>query len=411
MKPETSLYRAAALDARRQQMFGQVLLTSPRFGRYVLLTGMVLLGGLLLLILLGNYRARETVSGYLTPEQGMLQVRPGKAGRVAQRLVEEGEQVVAGQVLYRLVVESWTDQQRLEDARLDSAKLLVDQTVGAIERHHTQQKLLAEHGQQAIASAQLRLDFLDAQLRDADNHLRLAREQFSVAQRAWQRQLISLTDFQRSEMSQVEAAMAHREAQLRRDQQRQTLIDLRHQQQLQPFEAGTELARLSQQLSDARSRQMTARYDNRFDIRAPVSGQVNGLSVNAGQWVLPGQVMATVQGPAPLVARLLVPTRAAGKIVPGQATRIKLAAFPYQKHGLLDAHVGVVSLALVQPAELPSGLSLNEPAYWVIARFDPNDEDLATLAMQPGMVLSADLLREERRIWQWLAQPLLSLRS
>ncbi|MFK7956952.1 MAG: HlyD family secretion protein [Lysobacterales bacterium] len=406
----TNLYRSAALDARRQQMFGEVLLTSPRFGRYVLLAGAVLLSALMLLVMLGNYRARETVSGFLTSEQGMLQVRAGKAGRVAQRLVNEGDPVIAGQVLYQLVVESWTDQQRLEDARLHAAETQVQQAVAAIERHHTRRQLETGHREQAKESAQLRLNFLDAQLRDASNHRRLARERFAVAQRARERQLISLIDFQRSEINQVEAVMAYRETLLRRDQQRQALTDLKHQNQLLPIEAGQELARLSQQLSDARSRQAATRYDNRFDVRAPASGRVNGLAVNAGQWVAPGQVMATVQGPAPLVARLLVPTRAAGRVVPGQSTRIKLAAFPYQKHGVLDARVSVVSLALVHPGELPSGLSLREPAYWVTARFD-HDENLTALAMQPGMVLSADLLREERRIWQWLAQPLLSLRS
>ncbi len=406
----SDLFRPAALSARRRQLFGEVMLTTPRFGSWCAAAGGLLLCALGLLLMLGNYRARESVTGYLTSEQGMIQVRPEKAGRIAQQLVVEGQQVTAGQALYQLVVESWTDQQRLEDARLGASQAQLDQAIEAISRHHERRELERTHLSQSIISATARLDALGAQLADSGSQLALASAQFDVAHRARDQGLISLMDYQRAQIARGEAAMAKREAQLRLAQQRQSLRDLTHQQQLAPIGSGQQLAALSRQLSEAKTAQLALRYDNRFVLTAPVTGRVTGLVGSVGQWALPGQVMATVQRPAPLVARLLVPTRAAGRVEVGQTARLQLAAFPYQKHGLLQARISQVSTALVEAAELPPGLSLKEPAYWVTAEFDPGGA-LSGLAVRPGMVLNADLLREQRRIWQWLAEPLLTLRS
>ncbi|MEM1092197.1 MAG: HlyD family efflux transporter periplasmic adaptor subunit [Pseudomonadota bacterium] len=403
----SSLFRPTALSARRQQSFGEVLVTTPAFGRWCAAAGGLLLCALAALVLLGSYRARVTVSGYLTSELGMLRVQAAKPARVNAILVREGQWVEASQPLLELAVESWSHGERLEDVRRQSADAQVAELSAAIARHHARERADRKRRDAALAAGRRELALLTVQADDAESRRVLAGEQYALARRAFERNLISRADFQRASLAHLEAGMARRDIQLTLERQEQAVSELAHQLTVAPLSVAQELGELSQRLAHARSQQADVRFAGASVLRAPAAGRVRGLTAQPGQWVMPGQLLATVQRPAPLVARMLLPTRAAGQVQVGQPARIRLAAFPYQKHGLIEAQVSLLSQALVEPTELPSGLSLAEPAYWVTARLTGGH---AELAVRPGMVLSADLLREERRIWEWLAEPLLSLK-
>lgn len=96
----------------------------------------------------------------------------------------------------------------------------------------------------------------------------------------------------------------------------------------------------------------------------------------------------------------------------GQELRILYDAFPYQKFGAYRGHIISVSHAIVTGAETSGPIVLKEPVYRVTAALDREDIDAygQKIALQPDMLLKADVLLERRSLMSWLLDPLLSTR-
>ncbi|MEM9531596.1 MAG: HlyD family efflux transporter periplasmic adaptor subunit [Pseudomonadota bacterium] len=409
LRRRQDLFRPGALAARRDALFGEVLLSTPTAARRVLLFAGLAVAGVTALLLWGQYRARESVTGYLTGARGVFAVRADKAGRLVDLPVREGQRVRAGQVLARLAGDAFGPDENLSAIRVQAERQTVAELELALTRQAELDVLALNNLDQEIREAKTNLALLEAQLAAGVRRLRLAHAQVEIAGAAAERGLISRLERIRIEATGVDAELAADDVRLRLARQRANLEQLRRERAQVPLRAAQRRGELRRQLHSARAKRSGAAYAETFLLRAPVAGVITGLTVKEGQKVTAGLRLLTVQPEGPLVARLLVPTRVAGKLAEGQDARLRLAAFPYQKHGLLPARVTAVSSALAEAAELPPGLRLSEPAYWVTAELQPAPR-LAAVALRPGMVLNADLLHDERRIWEWLAEPLLSLR-
>jgi membrane fusion protein len=109
----------------------------------------------------------------------------------------------------------------------------------------------------------------------------------------------------------------------------------------------------------------------------------------------------------------------------GQQVLIRYEAYPYQKFGLYRGEVIEVSETPFAPHELPGQIASTilsnarqhaaglgaEGMYRVKVRLV--NQSVSTHdglhALKAGMTLEADVLQEERKIWEWILQPLLSI--
>ena len=93
------LFRPEAMAEQQDRWLGSVLLV-PRLSYSVLtLFAAIIVIGILALIAFGEYTRKVRLSGWLTPQQGLLQVAASQPGLLAQLPVQEGQQVERGDVL------------------------------------------------------------------------------------------------------------------------------------------------------------------------------------------------------------------------------------------------------------------------------------------------------------------------
>jgi multidrug efflux pump subunit AcrA (membrane-fusion protein) len=113
-----------------------------------------------------------------------------------------------------------------------------------------------------------------------------------------------------------------------------------------------------------------------------------------------------------LQAELFVPSRAIGFVKPGQSVRILYDAFPYQHFGTYRGEIIDVSQTILTGADAGAPFKLNEPAYRVVAALERPDIDAdgKRIALQPDMLLKADIILERRSLMSWLTRPLQSVR-
>ena len=117
-----------------------------------------------------------------------------------------------------------------------------------------------------------------------------------------------------------------------------------------------------------------------------------------------------------LEAQLLVPSRAIGFIEPGNTVLLRYQAYPYQKFGHHIGRVTRVSRSAVNPGEsnaLAGSGQATEPYYRVLVALDAQTVMAygKPESLRPGMALEADILSERRRLYEWLLEPLYSLRG
>ncbi len=88
-------------------------------------------------------------------------------------------------------------------------------------------------------------------------------------------------------------------------------------------------------------------WDENFNLYAPTDGQVQfNKDLRQGSFVSAGNAIMTVvpeQGKSSYRVRLVLPEANSGKVAPGQRVNIRLDAYPYRQHGVLQGLVQAVA--------------------------------------------------------------------
>ena len=123
--------------------------------------------------------------------------------------------------------------------------------------------------------------------------------------------------------------------------------------------------------------------------------------------------MAIIPNNAKLQVELFVPTRAVGFLEIDQKVRVRFDAFPYQRYGIFAGKVKSISKHVLLPQELNVPLELNEAVYRVVVELDQQDIIAygKHFPLQAGMTLEADIILDRQSLFEWILDPLFSLKG
>ncbi|MBO6560631.1 MAG: HlyD family type I secretion periplasmic adaptor subunit [Nisaea sp.] len=196
------------------------------------------------------------------------------------------------------------------------------------------------------------------------------------------------------------------------------------------FEAETQ-----RKLNEARQRESAAGQEHikardrvgRLTLAAPVAGEVTGLAVHTlGGYVQPGTaLMRIVPEEAPLTVEATVTNRDIGFIEIGQRAAVKVDAFNYMRYGSIEERVVALSADAVVPQDAnnaagapgaaTSGPQAAPQMLSYTARIELERQHLRVdgrdVRLVPGMSVTADLLTGERRVLEYVLQPVLRYAS
>ncbi len=405
--------------------------------RAVLRTVLALLGALAVWAIFGKLDVVAVAEGRLVPKSQLRIVQPAEGGIMRELLVKEGERVRAGQVLARMDVRSAEAdaataqneiamrrlQLRRIDAELDGTRLTVraedpprlhaqveaqrEARVLAQEASLAEQRTVIARARRDMQASQETLGKLSGALpvlvEQERAFERLARDGYAgrlmLAQRS--RERLEAEQYLRAQEHRVESARAAIEQGERRIAQ--IAAGYRAQLQSERVEAEAQLARLMQELEKLNHRQRLA------ELRSPADGVVKDLATQTPGAVLsPGTVLMTLvpDGEA-LIAEVWLANHDAGFVTGGQSAKLKLASFPFQRYGMLDARVERVS---ADSTERGGDGAKSGSAYAYRAHLEPLTQELrvggARHALLPGMQLTAEIKLAERTVLEYLLSPI-----
>lgn len=174
-----------------------------------------------------------------------------------------------------------------------------------------------------------------------------------------------------------------------------------------------DLADLDQRLAQLKSQRRQTEANAAHRVVAPMHGHVTALQIRPGETADPTRPLMNITPPgADLVAELYLPSRAIGFIAPGQRVKIQFDAFPYQKFDVAEAEILRASKTALLPQELGVASQTPERLYRIEAQLDAQTIRAfgKDIPLQSGMELTADIVLEDRKLLEWLMEPLKSYR-
>lgn len=412
----SDLFREEALayQAASSGQFGQTTgLVPPAWSQLTWLLGLFM-AALFLFVFNVSFARKETVRGKLRYDGAEAKVMAIEPGLIGEVFVTEGQQVDAGQPLLALRSERFmTGGGALSEAMLASLE-------GERTNLAAQQKALERAS--LLSAETARLAGRDAVRREAE----------LIAQREMIAERLVVSERRRDEIivlrekgliaepvynEREEAVVSLRQSLIQIDGQIADAVSARQQ-------AETELEQVSAGLDRERAGlgQRLAQIDGQMGqtaagagqiLRAPQAGRVANLRARPGEQAEPGAPLAIIlpEG-TELIADVYLPSRAAGFVEPDQPVKLLYDAFPYQKFGLARGTVKSISPIAQRPDEVGVLTDLPELLYKVSIRMDAQTVRAfgKDFALQAGMELSADIVLEDRRMLDWLLEPLISLR-
>jgi HlyD family secretion protein len=124
--------------------------------------------------------------------------------------------------------------------------------------------------------------------------------------------------------------------------------------------------------------------------------------------VAPGTILLTlVPKDEPLQAEVWVANIDAGFVHATQKARVKLAAYPFQKYGMLDGAVRQISADAQDKSDAQGGQNLRDAAYRTLISLDREhlESHGRRLRLVPGMIVNAEIHLGTRTVFEYLLSP------
>jgi hemolysin D len=145
-----------------------------------------------------------------------------------------------------------------------------------------------------------------------------------------------------------------------------------------------------------------------LELKAPQAGVIKDLATHTpGTVVAPRTILLTlVPHDEPLIAEVWVSNADAGFVQAEQKVRVKLAAYPFQKYGMLDGVVRQVSADAQEKTD--TAKSVPEAAYRALIHLDNDylDSQGKRLRLVPGMLVNAEIHLGTRTVLEYLLSPI-----
>ncbi len=365
--------------------------TSP-----ISMTMLLLVGLILFLLWAALFEIDQSVraQGQVMPSARTQIIQAADGGVLSEILVQEGQSVVAGQLL--AVLESERPTSAYEENRAKVAALSASLA-----------RAKAEASGKALVFA--------PQLNDFPEFISAQRALYDQRKRGLQEELATLEDsiemaqeelrmneslLKTGDTSRIEVMRARR--QVGELQGKINAVRNKYQQ-----DARMEATKLSEEISSSRYKleERQSILDHTV-LHAPVAGIIKYLKVTTIGGVLRAgdELMQISPTDGGMVIEIKINPMDIGQLQPGLPTSIKLDAFDYSSYGTLHGTLDYISPDTLTEQGANGQANTYYRAHVLLDAVQANSK-LANVALKPGMTATADIRTARRSVLRYLAKP------
>lgn len=366
-------------------------------------------------LFMNRYTKKERVAGYIVPDRGMVAVFSPQQGILSQLNVIEGMHVDENDNLFSVIVD-----QRAMGGEYIGLKLIEE--LDAQEKYlNTQLRLERERLATEVSALEANANQLNKEINQLKESIIIQNQILEVeegayerAQRMFSKGLIASTeleDYKRMFLDQKQQAQT---LAIRMDEAVSRLEETEINITALNVNSRREILNIESDISEIAKQRTQVEGQRQIVVKAPITGRITSIVAYVGQQLNTSiPVFSIIPEGSRLEANLYLPTRSVGFLEIGQAVNIRYEAFPYQKFGTYPGTIRQIAKSVIMPGEMPPGLSFKEPVYKVVAALKSQNINAygKEIQIKPGMVLTADVTLDERSLFEWLLEPLYSLRG
>jgi membrane fusion protein len=407
-----SLFRKEAVENRSNSFVSNSTMVPPlsfsAFSLFIFVVSVCIVA----FVFFGKYSPKDTVRGYVTTTIGGVEVYAQSDGVILELLVAEGDTVSKNQEILSLSTSraighsAATRKEIITVLRSEQADLQLQ-----AQREKDVFDVQEQGVKEEIASLQTRLALLSDQRVVLGGGLKLSERALERVTKLEASEFVSQADQDRAMAAILEFNLRLRDLDLtadsiqsdiRRNQLR--LVEIPVLRDTRDAEMRVMYHQLSIRIAESMGRDMQR-------VVARSAGVISGLLVREGQTISAhSPLLNIIPEYGEFFVEILVPTRTIAFVRSGAPVRIRYDAYPHQKYGTYDGVIDSVSRTTVFPADKRFRITPTEPVY--MARVRVLDQDVsaygASQPLQSGMTLTADVMRDERRLIEWIFDPLIS---
>lgn len=416
--------------------------------RMVLRGVLILFLALLLWAIFGRLDIVSVAEGKLVPISYLKIVQPSEAGIVREITIKEGQQVQKDQLLIRMdanisEADSKSIQNELQHKALELRRIEAELTGKAFSRQNSDavemfNRIYAEYqsNRRALeddiasekASQQKAYSDLDA-TREIQHKLEQTLPSYQAQEAAYDKLVkdgfagkLMGQEKQRARIENEQDLRAQEfnakslQATITQSQKRLNQIQSDYHQKLEADRVAiyAEYQRLEQEWAKQ------SHKNSLLELKAPQAGIVKDLATHTpGTVVSPGTVLMTlVPNDEALQAEIWLKNEDAGFVHVGQAVKVKLMAYPFQKYGMVDGKVLQVSADATDRGKSSSQSNPNDNAqditnggsqlaYRTIVQLDKQNLQVEQekLHLTSGMQVAAEIKLADQTVMQYLLSP------
>jgi len=409
------LFRKQAIEHQGERLYGELILAQPI--TYTILTFLLvsIVVVALAFLFMNNYTKKERVAGFIVPDRGMVAVFSPQQGILSKINVVEGMHVNQNDDLFSIIVD-----QRATGGEYVGLKVIAE--LDAQEKYlETKLKLERDRVSNEIASQEAKAKQLTEEIKKLKESINIQNQKMEVetgayerAQRMFSKGLITSTDLESYKRNLLDQRQQAQTLAMKMDEDVSSLEETTININSLNVNSRSETVSIESNISEIAKQKAQAEGQRQIIIKAPISGRITSVVGNVGQQLNPSiSIFSIIPEGSLLEVNLYLPTRAIGFLEIGQAVNIRYEAFPYQKFGTYPGTISQIAKSVIMPNEMSSGLSINEPVYKVVATLKSQDIKAygKEIMLKPGMMLTADVILDERSLFEWLLEPLYSLRG
>lgn len=415
----SNLFRKEALDAKQAKWTGNIILSRPFSFTFLTICALCIALVIIAFAIWGSYTKRSTVKGQLIPQSGLIQVYTTQSGTVLKKNVYEGQSVEKGDILFTISTASYGEQGSIADALAKQTQLKEQ----SIRNEITRMRFIHQDEKRTINN---QISLLNGTLVKVENLIANQWERVNLAKKNQQRygnilheNAISHEEYEARKIDYLDQLAKYESLQREKvslekqlTEQQISLSGLENRQNNEIEQLERLSSSNTQELIEMQSRQHIA-------IQANSSGVIGTINAEVGQFVdLAKPLLTVLPENTPLIAQLYVPSRAIGFVKEGDQVLLRYQAYPYQKFGHAKAQILSVAKTALASQDLqtigiisPQEQLNNEPVYLVRAKLDKQMVKAygKDMPLQVGMTLEGDIMHEQRKLYEWVLEPLFSI--
>lgn len=411
----SNLFRKEAIEHQNKKLDGEVTIATHFSFNVILMLILLIVVVTVLFIAWGEYHRKEVVSGYLRPTAGLTKIYPAASGVVEHVYVQENESIKAGQAVARIRL----DRQLSNGVALNETitqELLVQKhlLIGKINNQRALYEVSQKQHSESISSLELQVTQQTKQLISLKERIAIRQKKLAKLTQLSEKGYVSQLELSDQKDNLLAIRHQHDDLLMAVNNTKAKLRELQLQLRQLPIEHDSHMAQLDVELSGIKQSLAQSEAQRSFNVVSHRKGVITNVLTTNGAMASTGRPLLTVLPvDASLEAVLFVPTRAFGFVKPGQQTRIRYQAFPYQRFGIYHGVISRVSKSVILPSETSAPVSVQEPVYQVVVKLGKQNAEAygTAVPLQAGMLLEADIMVDKRSLFEWFFDPLISLKG